>query len=433
MGANLFRLTCRKEDIPFPCTVLCSLVLLLSLLTGCATSYHATAPPVTKGTSGTATTSLPIRSRPATAPPVPKGTSGGTETPAGKEGAYIQQANNILLPKSWKNMHFKILQSMQNGALCIRGEYDYDLAEWDYWGELFYWVDSSNAMVADEDTFHGDMYWCGTYTYTTVKGVEKTVHAYTMKYDLALSMVRQKFNLYDPPDQGTDANTPITSETTEVSAQPIQVGSGTGFFISTDGYILTCFHVVKDGHLFLILSNDDDVKVANLIAFDEATDLALLKADCVSQPVNFGRKADIKLGETVFTIGFPAPQLQGFSPKVTKGIVSSLSGLKGDVRVIQIDAAVQPGNSGGPLMTENGRVIGVVNARANDVLYASVTGSPPQNINYAVKREFVMAFLQSQASVLAKLRTIGSGPKKPEEAVDETMPSVVLIAAFAVK
>lgn len=108
-------------------------------------------------------------------------TSGGPETPLGAEGTYIQQASNILLPKSWKNMNFKILQSLEHGALCTRGEYDYDLGSWYYTGETFFWVDSDNTTVADEDTFHGDMYWCGTYSYVTVKNVEKTVHAYTTK------------------------------------------------------------------------------------------------------------------------------------------------------------------------------------------------------------------------------------------------------------
>lgn len=320
---------------------------------------------------------------------------------------------------------------MATGSLCIRGEYNYQLSKWFYTGDIFYWVDSSNATIADEDIFHGDMYWCGTYTYTTVKKVERTVHVYTTKYDLAIQLVRKQFNLYDPPDQGANTNTPPTSETTASSAQPILVGCGTGFFVTTDGYLLTCLHVIKKGHSYSVLSNSGVVKAASLVGFDEVMDLALLKVDCVSQPLNFGSIDNIRLGEAVFTIGFPSPEIQGLAPKVTKGIVSSLTGANDDVKSLQIDAAVQPGNSGGPLLTETGRVIGVVNARADDVLYATATGSPAQNVNYAAKREFVIAFLQSQADVWAKLQRIGSPAKTAEDAINNATPSVVLVAAFA--
>jgi len=389
------------------------MVLLVTFLAGCATPYHPSAAPETEGPSG------------------------GTETTAGREGEYIQQAKKTLLPKSWKNMQFKILQSMEDGALCVRGEFDYTLGDWFYTGETFFWVDSSNSTVADEDRFHGDMYWCGTYTYTTVKNIEKTVHAYTTDYNLAVALVRQKFNLYDPPNQGPDASVQSAPQamdhTAKVGSQPVHIGSGTGFFITVDGYILTCYHVVRNGDSFLILSNDDSVTEANLVAFDETSDLALLKAECVSKPVNFGRMADIQLGQSVFTIGFPSPEVQGPSPKVTKGVVSSLTGLQGDVKTLQIDAAIQPGNSGGPLMTESGRVVGIVNAQANEVFYSAVTGSLPQNVNYAVKREFVIAFLQSLPGVASKLLTVGSGSKTPEEAVSDTISSVVLVGAFAAK
>jgi len=324
---------------------------------------------------------------------------------------------------------------MEHGALCRRGEYDYYLGEWYYTGEIFFWVDCTNATVADEDRFHGDMYWCGTYTYITVQNVEKTVHAYTTDLGVAVARVRQSFNLYDPPDQGVDATLPSAPETTsqgsDASSQVVQVGSATGFFVTTDGYILTCYHAVKDGIGFLILKNDGAVEPASIVAFDETSDLALLKADCVSTPVNFGRMADIQLGQSVFTIGYPSPQLQGLDAKVTKGVISSLTGLHGDVKVLQIDAAIQPGNSGGPLVTENGKVVGVVNAQANEVFYSRVTGSAPQNVNFAVKREFVMAFLQSQAEVASNLQTLGSGSTSPEEAIAETVPSVVLVSVFA--
>ena len=92
-------------------------------------------------------------------------------------------------------------------------------------------------------------------------------------------------------------------------------------------------------------------------------------------------------------MGFPMPGLQGFSPKVTKGIISGTSGFKGDVREYQIDATIQPGNSGGPLFDAVGNVVGV--------LVASLKNG--QAVNYAIKKSYVMAFLDSIAECSAGL------------------------------
>ena len=94
------------------------------------------------------------------------------------------------------------------------------------------------------------------------------------------------------------------------------------------------------------------------------------------------------LGDTVFTVGYPTPDLLGTDPKYTNGTVSALSGLRGDASFLQISVPIQPGNSGCPLVNEDWDVIGVVVATASAPAFIRVTDSIPQNINWAVKSAF---------------------------------------------
>ncbi|MDD4031594.1 MAG: serine protease, partial [Bacteroidales bacterium] len=138
-----------------------------------------------------------------------------------------------------------------------------------------------------------------------------------------------------------------------------------------------------------------------------------------------------KLGQTVFTVGFPMPELQGFSPKVTKGVVSSLNGIQDDVRMYQIDAAVQPGNSGGPLADESGNIVGVVVARLNDAYVAQNTGSLPQNINYAVKKSYTLAFVDNNQDASKQIQTATDAKKASfEEAVEKVRRATVLVMVY---
>lgn len=101
------------------------------------------------------------------------------------------------------------------------------------------------------------------------------------------------------------------------------------------------------------------------------------------------------LGRDVFTLGFPNVDLQGFSPKLTKGVVSGLNGIQDDPSCFQISAAIQPGNSGGPLINNDGCVVGMINSKLNDLATAKLTGSLPQNVNYAVKSAYILPLLDA--------------------------------------
>jgi S1-C subfamily serine protease len=97
----------------------------------------------------------------------------------------------------------------------------------------------------------------------------------------------------------------------------------------------------------------------------------------------------------VVAIGFPYHGLLTSDFTVTTGIVSSLSGLMNDSRVLQITAPVQPGNSGGPLLDTSGQLVGVVSSKLDGIRFANVTGNIPENINFAIKIGALRDFLDN--------------------------------------
>jgi S1-C subfamily serine protease len=148
------------------------------------------------------------------------------------------------------------------------------------------------------------------------------------------------------------------------SGQPI--ASGSGFFITDDGYLISNYHVVKDATKIRLVTSAGTID-AKVVQVDAANDLALLKADGKFSPLPVAASRSAHLGGTVATIGFPDPSLQGFSPKLAKGEIASLSGAGDDPRYFQISVPVQPGNSGGALVDERGNVIGIVVGQAGCV------------------------------------------------------------------
>ena len=150
--------------------------------------------------------------------------------------------------------------------------------------------------------------------------------------------------------------------------QKQEVGGGTGFFISSDGLIVTNKHVVSDNDAeYTVLTNDGKKYDAKVLAKDSMLDIAILKIKGDNFPyLNLGDSSKLKLGQTVIAIG---NALGEFRNSVSVGVISGLSrtisasDYSGNVEsldeVIQTDAAINPGNSGGPLLDLNGKVIGV--------------------------------------------------------------------------
>ncbi|MBB3663582.1 MULTISPECIES: S1C family serine protease [Prauserella salsuginis group] len=166
-------------------------------------------------------------------------------------------------------------------------------------------------------------------------------------------------------------------------------GEGSGFIISDDGYVLTNNHVIAgaaDGGRIQVVFNDGQTTSATVVGRDPTTDIAVVKAEDVSNlpAVELGRSDDLRVGQQVVAIGSPY-ELAG---TVTSGIVSSLhrpvsAGGQGDqttvMDAIQTDAAINPGNSGGPLVDMNGRIIGI-----NSAIYSPSTGTSQESGNVGI-------------------------------------------------
>jgi len=172
--------------------------------------------------------------------------------------------------------------------------------------------------------------------------------------------------------------------------------TGTGFVVSNNGHVVTNQHVVDGcvGDIQGNLSGEAPIKL-RLVSSDETNDLALLQAPSPFKEVATIRDKPIHPGDSVVAIGYPYHGLLTSDFTVTTGIVSSLSGILNDTRYLQISAAVQPGNSGGPLLDSGGVVVGMVAAKLNAIKFAKATGNIPENINFAIKTGALRDFLDN--------------------------------------
>jgi S1-C subfamily serine protease len=205
--------------------------------------------------------------------------------------------------------------------------------------------------------------------------------------------------------------------------------SGSGFFITDDGYLISNNHVVKDATKVRLVTSAGTIN-AKVIQVDAANDLALLKAVGRFAPLPILSSKSAHLGGTVATIGFPDPTLQGFSPKLAKGEIASLSGAADDPRYFQISVPVQPGNSGGALVDERGNVIGIVSAKLDASTALAMSGSLPENVNYAVKSSLLLSFLESVPDVANKLKAPNTADEKFEEVVKSAQGAAVLVLVY---
>jgi S1-C subfamily serine protease len=203
-------------------------------------------------------------------------------------------------------------------------------------------------------------------------------------------------------------------------AQELPRATGTGFFITPDGVLITSAHVVKGAKRISVRKGPRAFE-AKVIRVDPANDIAVLKSQGNFPALAIASSKGAKLGEPIFTIGFPNTQLQGYEPKLTRGEINSLTGIQDDLRFFQVSVPVQPGNSGGPLLNSDGDVVGIVTARLDHTETFEATGSLPQNVNYALKSSFLEAALENiphafKESGVSKARSFEEVTKSAVEA-----------------
>ena len=185
------------------------------------------------------------------------------------------------------------------------------------------------------------------------------------------------------------------SQSSEINPNLIAIGSGTGFYINNKGYALTNNHVVEICEQVITIIEGKKI-LFNIVATDQVTDIGLIKSNYkVSGYLNIETDG-AKLGEDVIAVGYPLAGRLSDSVKITKGIVSALSGIGNNSAQIQIDAALQPGNSGGPILNKSGDVVGIASAGLNKLLMAKEAKYIPENVNFAVATPSIATFLKTK-------------------------------------
>lgn len=170
--------------------------------------------------------------------------------------------------------------------------------------------------------------------------------------------------------------------------------SGTGFYVSNDGYLITNRHVIESCEKLNAIDESGKRIPLRIVRVLQSDDLALLKANIVpSSFAVFRETAKINQGETVVAYGYPLAGLLASGGNVSTGLVTALAGVRDDARQMQISAPVQSGNSGGPLVDSKGSVIGVIVSKLDAIAVARITSDIPQNINFAIKSSSVINLL----------------------------------------
>jgi S1-C subfamily serine protease len=208
-------------------------------------------------------------------------------------------------------------------------------------------------------------------------------------------------NVKTSPQVSAQPDASMPTPAPEPSSEPTGgLSTGTGFIVNTQGQILTNNHVVKECRELTVLRSGEVARTAQLLRTDSQNDLAVLQAEGGYSPDSVARfrvGTSLRAGESVAAFGFPLAGTLSIAGNISSGVITSLSGLGDDARYLQISAPVQPGNSGGPLMDLAGSVIGVVTSRIDDGMVASATGTIPQNINFALKANVALNFLEAHS------------------------------------
>lgn len=174
----------------------------------------------------------------------------------------------------------------------------------------------------------------------------------------------------------------------------VQSGAGSGVIISDDGYILTCAHVIEDASNITVTIGDTDY-TATVIGSDTTSDIAVIKIDATGlTPAAVGNSDNLVVGEEVIAVGNPLGELGG---TVTNGIISALNrsvsiqsgGAVVDMSLIQTNASVSPGNSGGGLFNMAGELVGIVNAKSADSEAEGLGFAIPINDAIAVAQDLL--------------------------------------------
>jgi S1-C subfamily serine protease len=272
---------------------------------------------------------------------------------------------------------------------------------------------------------------------------EKAMKPWEEMFNTALSMAIKSW--YNYPDFKDALVRLIGNVASPSSPQPVVqqpsvkqqvVSGGTGFLFSTKDYIITNWHVVKGAGSILAKFTNGETVEAKVVAKDVRSDIAVLKLEqsppLSATQIKLGDSSQARMGEKIFTIGYPASKIMGEKPKYSEGVINAMTGLKDDPAFFQISVPVQPGNSGGPLFNERGEVIGITTASLSS-LAMDAMGAIAQNVNYAIKSSFVKNLLSTIPELMLSNTGIVVVPNEPEKSlpnfIEQVSKNIVLIEA----
>jgi S1-C subfamily serine protease len=197
-------------------------------------------------------------------------------------------------------------------------------------------------------------------------------------------------------------------------AAPAPLTSGSGFFVTQTGHILTNAHVVNGCEAIAIKPKGDAEIAARIVATNKNDDLAILKVDRRVErvvPLRAGRPP--RAGETVVVFGFPLSGVLASTGNATTGIITALAGLRDDPHLLQISAPVQPGNSGGPVLDASGHLVAIVVGKLDSLRVVQAIRDIPQNVNFAIKASTAADFLDAHGI------SYTSGPDNKETSIPD--------------
>ncbi len=220
--------------------------------------------------------------------------------------------------------------------------------------------------------------------------------------------------------QGAPPQQDHSSRDRQVPVEPSK--SGTCFAVRADGTLVTAFHVISGAKTIRVRFGKGEMTPALLQQSSPSNDVAVLKTSLKTPSfLPLGSIRNVQLGQEVFTIGYPVRELLGEEAKFTEGTVSALPGPEGEANLLQVSIPVQPGNSGGPVVTQRGEAIGVVTATEAIVPFLRSTGTLPQNVNWAISADFLKPLFDLPAGAPAS--------KSREEAIELARRAVCVVEA----
>jgi S1-C subfamily serine protease len=223
---------------------------------------------------------------------------------------------------------------------------------------------------------------------------------------------------------------PLYIYSRDVAEEERGLSTGTGFYVTTDGVIITSYHAIEGASSIHIMDVKNGRKIpASVLTTDPYNDIAVLKTAAKSQGIPLVSHFSPALDDEVFTLGYPLSSELTQEQKMTFGRIISLSGPDDDGRMVQIDVPIQPGNSGGPLLNGKGEVIGMITTELEVTLRSRASGSLPPNINTAINIDYIRPALESARTVEFHVREDGMDNMDLARIVELRKSSVLMVIA----